>query len=338
MVPTGRPSSRNGMRSGAIAFVLLASFVLLLTVELNQAQTRVMSTTCYCGVQLDGPVSNADCLSACGDNVSDPGGNGDWGGPIYTGPTEEELHQKRQELIYQWGEEQYKPLFERWKQQNALDAAAKRAMESEHHLAQQREKESAIHRVDTANKWNDAAVSAYRSGRPGAALRYFRAAASYMPRDENIRKNLDKAQAKIEEQAKDYLKSVGTVLAIKSLSSKFLLFHPDPNVRMQAQIALVEESLKKITEASAVFVFNEHMNRGKVEAFRWEDESLREKRKHVARQHALWVNELVFQAYEENRVQLESMRLDEQVPGSAIRVEAGPAMQQLFKLSYSGFE
>lgn len=298
------------------------------------AFAEVYGTMCYCGVHLSGSVSNADCVNACGDDDVYTGGNGGWSPPIQTGPTQEELHQQRQDDITRWGEDRFIPLYQQWQQNNAMDAAAKRARESTHRLRQERAQASAAHRVAMANNWNDEGVRAYKKGNRTAALRYFRAARTYMPEDDGIAKNLGKAESKVREQAKSYLASVATVLTIKSLSPKVLLFHPDPNVRMNAQKALAEESLKKIVEATSVFIYNEHLNRGQMEPFRWESAEERARRKRFAKQHAVLVNELMFEAFAENRVRVEQAYMQ----GDIIEIDTGPAMRQLLELTHHGFD
>lgn len=257
---------------------------------------------------------------------------------IYTGPTEEEIHELRQKEVIKRGEKTYKPLYKKWEREKNLDAVNKQTKESQHRLRQQREGASAAVRVEMGNNWNDAGISAYRNGGAGAALQYFRAAATYMGNDKDIQRNLRKAELKITQQAREYLKSVGTALMIKSLSPKALLFHPDPNIRMHAQKELAKESMKKIAEASTVFVLNEHLNRGKLERFRWENEAEREKRKRLAKQHALLVEELKLKAFDEAHRKAMALQVVNLTGGRAIKFENGPAMRRLIELSQSGFE
>ena len=249
-----------------------------------------------------------------------------------------EMERRQQKQRIQRDLAVHKPMYDKWQRQAHLDDAAKRAQESEHRLQQQRESASAAVRNARANDWNDAGIAAYKGGNNGTALRYFRAATVYMPSDRDIQSNLSRAEKAVDKQAKDYLKSVQTALMIRSVSPKALLFHPDPNVRMHAQKELAKESMKKIAEASALFVTNHHLNRGKLERFKWEDPVKRAERKRAAEQNALMVEELKLKAFAEAHRKAMALQGVDVSGGKTIRFGNGPAMKRLIELSRWGFK
>lgn len=216
-------------------------------------------------------------------------------------------------------------------EQRRLDALIQSERENELYA-------SAALRNEMGNNWSDAGISAYNNGEWGEALQYMRIAESYMPNNENIQNNIAITLTKAREEAKGYFSSLRTVLLIKSVSPKLLLFHPDPYVRMEAQKQLVKESIKKIAEASAIFIVNEHLNQGKLEPFKWETQQELEERKRIAAQHARWVEELKLQAFKEAHEKAMSLQSADLSDEKLIAIENGLAMRQLIELSYSGFQ
>ena len=198
-------------------------------------------------------------------------------------------------------------------------------------------------RVYTVHEYNDMGYEAYERGDYNSAVIYFEEAIEYDPHNPALHDNLSKAQEKALEvlsastyiSIPPYLTSVLTSLGLISIKPKLLLLHPSPHVRMEAQKLLVEETMKKITDAAATFVINQQLGLGKIEPMQWDTEAEKERKNEEVLSHSKKVENLRLQAHQEAKKKAEELK-ETDLNGESIQIIPGSAMSQLLKVSETG--
>lgn len=198
-------------------------------------------------------------------------------------------------------------------------------------------------RIYNVHEYNDMGYDAYERGDYNSAVIYFEEAIEYDPHNPALHDNLAKAQKKALEvlttstyiSIPPYLTSVMTSLGLISIKSKLLLFHPSPHVRMEAQKLLVEETMKKITDAAATFVINQQLGMGTIEPFRWDTEAEKERKRQEVLRHSQEVEKLRLQAHQEAKKKAQELK-ESDLNGEYIQITPGSAMSQLLKVSETG--
>lgn len=131
-----------------------------------------------------------------------------------------------------------------------------------------------------------------------------------------------------------YLSSVNTALELVSLTPSLLILHPSPHVRAEAQKGLVEATLKKVTEASAVFALNQQLRKGKLEPMRWDTEAEKERKRQEALRHSKEVDGLRLKAFQEAEQQADALK-ETMLRSNVIGITPGPALSELLRMTTS---
>lgn len=191
---------------------------------------------------------------------------------------------------------------------------------------------------DLMNHWNDAGLDAYHQSEWGKSLRYFRIAQQYAPDNPDIKHNSEKAKKKVAEKAKEYFHSLKTALGIVNLTPHLLILHPDPYIRMEANKALARDTMKTVAEAVAEFIIAEHLNRQKLQPFKWESEKEKALRKQEAMHHSKYVAELFVKASAEAQYKYQKLDLSKHQSDKPISIPTEKAMSQLLEIGFYGFK
>jgi len=198
-------------------------------------------------------------------------------------------------------------------------------------------------RIYTVHEYNDMGYDAYERGDYSSAVIFFEEAIEYDPHNPALLDNLAKAEQKVLEvlststyiSIPPYLTSLMKTLGIASISWKMMLLHPSPNVRMEAQKRLVEEALKKITEASAAFVLNQQLGLGEIEPFQWDTEAEKQRKRDEVVRHSQKVENLRLQAHEEATRKAQELK-ETDLNGQYIKIVPSTALSKLLKVSETG--
>lgn len=274
------------------------------------------------------------CVRFCG---SSTGGGGEGGeGAIlrwFRERSERHEQERREEERLQ---QQYHETVQNWNRIAREYEKDYRAQQGRDTITRQENLRRARRSAQVMHAWNDLGVEAYQAGDLGNAVTYFKAAQHISPGSPDVRHNLQRAESKLSAEAEGYLSSLQTALGIAGLWPHLLIFHPDPNIRAEANRQLARESMEKIAEAATTFVAEERLGGGKIEPFPWETEAERTARRQEAMDHARKVESLRLEALEEARSLAEALMVSESKED--IRIQTKPAMKQLLKVCISGFQ
>jgi hypothetical protein len=304
--------------------------------------------------QVDGRWSDDDgnnykCPPYCGDSGS---GSGSGGSEAYEkgaafgrelrekikrlfGPSEKRLQQEEYD---KHAEEKWGPF---------VEELIREGMQSQKQLEsdiQQTKQAQAIRLADAGrshdlmNHWNDAGFEAYHRSEWGKSLRYLRTAQQYAPDNPDIKHNSENAQKKVVEKAEKYFHSLKTALGIVNLTPHLLILHPNPYVRMEAHKALARDTMKTVAEAAAEFILSEHLNRQKLQPFKWQSEKEKSLRKQEAMRHSKYVAELFVKASAEAQYKYQKLDLSKHQSDKPISILPEKAMSQLIEISFYGFK
>jgi hypothetical protein len=269
-----------------------------------------------------------------GGSSSSGGGGGEGGIKRWFRERKERYEREREEE--RRNEQEYKATVERWSQKVESNKEQYIADQERNAKVQRDNLLKARQTAEVMNAWNDIGIEAYRAGDWGNAITYFKAAHRYGPNSSDIQHNLQRAESKLSAKAENYLSSLNTVLDIAYIAPHLLIFHPDPNVRAEANKKLARKALDDTAEAAAAFVAEERLNGGKIKPFPWETEAERMARRSSAIRHAERIDSLRLEALKEARELAELVIVSD--PKEDIRIQTKPATEQLLKICISGFE